>query len=80
MTEPLTKEREVEIRSWPRLSPVVRDLLAEIDRLREAVRLAAEMMPADHDESCSRRLGEEYRCRCDHGDRAAWLAEYGGER
>lgn len=56
------------------------ELLAEIDRLRGAVRLAAELLPADHDEACSRRFGEAYRCRCDHRDRVSWLAEYGGGR
>lgn len=87
MAEPLTKEREAAIRDDAARGAYTglahRDvpvLLTEIDRLREAVRLAAEMMPADHGESCSRRLGEAYRCRCDHGDRVAWLAEHGGAR
>lgn len=87
MAEPLTRERDAAIRDDAARGAYTglahRDvpvLLAEIDRLREAVRLAAELLPINHDEACLRRFDVAYRCRCDHGDRVAWLAEYGGAR
>lgn len=52
------------------------ELAAEVRRLHEAVRLAAELIRDGHDETCDARYGT-YRCRCDADEREAWLRAYG---